>query len=404
MDQDYKHARAGVCTKCWQIFHNRTTFETHISQPCAKVFKDEKEQRRILHDAFTPLVDHQQAEDLLQHHPGARPTSVPTPADFSTMLATQAEPVPEQPSVQAEHQALHENKQVALLQALVSASAASKSQPQQHLKSDESSCDRKHESLLGLTDAHHETDVDVNAPLTELEDEQRSLSRMNTGLTTGTTSTSAHSSVSSIRRVPPSPPLKLLQLPAGVKEPRSIGADSGYGGTEIRRCSSAGMSAFGASGSTAVAARGYQPSVPVPIGSVMGLFGEQNEDAWQLPAVKYTDTWEASKVGAPTAGFLGDSTPDVYGLGQGQEQAYAYGHSYGNYPDVPQAQVIDDGYVEDCEGRFFEDATAHLNAKSTGSPSGESQTGLSAAMMAMGAGVQNGTPSPGSAEYGVGYN
>jgi len=407
MDRGCKYVRAGVCTKCWQIFHDRTTFETHISQPCAKVSKDEKKQWLILRDAFTPLVDNQQVEDLLQH-PRAPPTSVPMPADFPNMLATQAGPVPEQLSLQAEPQALHDNEQVALFQALVSvlavpnpnAAGPSTSHPQQHLKSDESPFDRKHESLLGLTNAHHKTDVDVNAPLTELEDEQRSLVRVNTGLTTATTSTSSHSSVSSIRRVPPSPPPKPVHLPAGVKEPRSIGADSGYGGTEMRRCSSAGMSAFGASGSTAVATWGYQPSVPVP----MGLFGEQTEGVGQLPAGVYTDLWETNKVRAPTAGFLGDGTPEVDGQGQGQEQAYAYGHSYGYYPDVSQARAVDDGYVEDCAEKFFEDATAHLNVGSTGSTSGESQMSLSAAMMAMGAGVQNGTSSSGSAEYGDEYN
>jgi hypothetical protein len=73
-------------------------------------------------------------------------------------------------------------------------------------------------------------------------------------------------------------------------------------------------------------------------------------------------------------------------------------------PDVSQARAVDDGYVEDCAEKFFEDATAHLNVGSTGSTSGESQMSLSAAMMAMGAGVQNGTSSSGSAEYGDEYN
>ena len=297
-DSDFNHPKVGLCRWCWQTFGDRPTFDSHTSRPCQKVSKGKREKWRALFDCFTPIVystnaarpsidstEHAEEErcgDLFgnlneptifndeghdRDETGTPPTSFPSPT--LSDAATSVPPTPEDGrfistdeyrKLEKEHQALREKHQQLervtqvllarqILQETMRQTPPTNSaiKPPPAIDTSKNSSPRRStaessplDDLVQHMDSQS-TDVDVQGLMEEMESTHRSLSRMNSGLSTASRST--------IHHVPPSPPPRAAALPVHrnlgpahqqAKQslthrppPPSI-PDSGYG-TEQRR-------------------------------------------------------------------------------------------------------------------------------------------------------------------------
>ncbi|KAK4106533.1 hypothetical protein N658DRAFT_439080 [Parathielavia hyrcaniae] len=292
VDPAFKHPRVGVCRSCWEAFGDRLAFDNHVSRHCQRVSKGKREKWRVLFNSFTPLhsstirdvsssdSSQQQLEEQwqsLSDHPhgspaptpsdssneaGTPPTSVPSPAvfpvaalvppgskDASSISAFEHEKLRrEHQALRERHQQLERMTQALLIQRLIKESttvpepdvkpSVPSSSKNDRLRSSPPTSNR--DSLVRHMDSQS-TDVDVYGLMQEMEDNQQTLSRMNSGLSTTSRST--------IHHVPPSPPSQPAELSGHrgggldnqqAKHPPSHRValpsipDSGYG-TEHRR-------------------------------------------------------------------------------------------------------------------------------------------------------------------------
>ncbi|KAL2135530.1 hypothetical protein VTI74DRAFT_8136 [Chaetomium olivicolor] len=287
----FRHPRVGVCRSCWRTFSDRQAFDAHISHPCERVSKGKREKWRVLYESFTPLVDpadhalsgvdssqhsEEQWQTFSEHldtvdHEDEAPDHIRTPSTSvpSPMLFESAEfgpldpgnrpfvPADEHHRLQQEHQALQQQHQQlermtrALLVRQLVQETMRQTTATPDVKLPAVDSPKSNSSAIRLSDREslcqhmnsRSTDVDVHAFVAEMENTHRSLSRMNSGLSTASQST--------IHRVPPSPPPRSAGLPGEAngggatqqgkhslahRAPLPSIPDSGYG-TEHRRCS-----------------------------------------------------------------------------------------------------------------------------------------------------------------------
>jgi hypothetical protein len=245
-DPNFQHPRVGVCRTCWQSFHDRSTFESHVALPCQKVSKGKREKWRVLYESFTPLSDstHNDAYgadlastemDLCEpEHQVAQNADCIMPTTQAALMvpglvnglqegAVRLVPADELARVEKEREALRQQ-----LQRMAEALRI-RQMFHENLKTPQSDQDGLLQHM-----GSQPTDVDVLAFMSEMD---------KVGPSAVTTS-----SLPTIHRVPPSPPTQLSNYPdvPGSNHHSSHGyvqakaaplpsiADSGYG-TEQRR-------------------------------------------------------------------------------------------------------------------------------------------------------------------------
>ncbi|KAL2258724.1 hypothetical protein VTK26DRAFT_7856 [Humicola hyalothermophila] len=325
LDTALTHPRVGLCRFCWETFHDRQAFEAHISQPCQKVSKGKREKWRSLFDCFTPLVvpETDPSGDLegngyeaLSTHlsalptyegvydVGTPPTSVPSPVlDTGAVVSSKTSDgrfvsAEEYNRLQKEHQVLWERTQQLewvnqMLLARQLTQIAQQSKPNIKLQGSPPQINRPttdRDTLVQHMDSQS-TDVDVQGLMDEVDSTHRSLSRMNTGLSTASRST--------IHHVPPSPPPRPSEhspvsgrafAPSSSHQPRHRSSthdyhypppppsipDSGYG-TEQRRGSLSDAVPAGEGGDAAPA--GLEPKPPAPLITPPSSFDAQPKQA-----------------------------------------------------------------------------------------------------------------------------
>ncbi|AEO57715.1 hypothetical protein MYCTH_2304236 [Thermothelomyces thermophilus ATCC 42464] len=387
-DPDFKHPRVGVCRNCWQTFHERSDFDSHLSSPCQRVSKGKKEKWRVLYESFTPLAagPNTQTGGELCGRPAEHPNDALSPAGIGNQEAARtpstsvpspvspqlANPTPvgsgverfvsadEHDRLQREHEALRERHQQLerMAQALLikqlfqesmnlTTAAGPAVKPPLPIASSEKDCpatsaaasDR--DNLVQHMNSHS-TDVDVHAFMEEMEDARQSLSRMNSGLSTASRST--------IHRVPPSPPSRHADLPGfpsgdgetGRHAPLPSIPDSGYG-TENRR---------GSLGDLAAAGAGQQPATPgslIPPCTAESAAGGDgnNKDKAGGEAV----LWGESPLQQTPRGYNGTLSPPHHG-----QPSFMTEHDMADMAD----------YADDFYNIFYQDNMLHSRSSPPG--------------------------------------